>query len=93
MSSCVVDEEQDVERHFSLENLRELFQLKEDTLCDTHDQFKCKRCFKGHQVQRPPEKEINAGAGAVDTSQWNHYSELELHRVSFKAWWLRDDEY
>lgn len=81
LSACIVDENEDVERHFSLENLRELFQFREDTLCDTHDQFKCKRCFKGHQVERPPEKEINAGAGSVDTSGWNHYSELEMHRI------------
>ncbi|KAF5909390.1 DNA repair and recombination protein RAD54-like, partial [Clarias magur] len=37
LSSCVVDEEQDVERHFSLEELRELFTLNENTLSDTHD--------------------------------------------------------
>ncbi|KAJ3332153.1 DNA-dependent ATPase protein rad54, partial [Gonapodya sp. JEL0774] len=82
LSSCVVDEEENVERHFSLENLRHLFQYQEDTLCDTHDQFKCKRCFKGHQLIRPPEGQINAGAAAADTSQWNHISEGELHRVA-----------
>ena len=37
LSSCVVDEEQDVERHFSLGELRELFCLSEDTVSDTHD--------------------------------------------------------
>lgn len=37
LSSCVVDEEQDVERHFSLGELRELFALNEDTTSDTHD--------------------------------------------------------
>ncbi len=37
LSSCVVDEEQDVERHFSLGELRELFSLNEDTVSDTHD--------------------------------------------------------
>uniref|UniRef100_A0A3B4C5R1 DNA repair and recombination protein RAD54-like n=1 Tax=Pygocentrus nattereri TaxID=42514 RepID=A0A3B4C5R1_PYGNA len=39
LSSCVVDEEQDVERHFSLEELKELFALNEDTLSDTHDRY------------------------------------------------------
>lgn len=37
LSSCVVDEEQDVERHFSLGELRELFTLNEETTSDTHD--------------------------------------------------------
>ncbi|XP_045905125.1 DNA repair and recombination protein RAD54-like isoform X1 [Micropterus dolomieu] len=37
LSSCVVDEEQDVERHFSLGELRELFTLNEKTTSDTHD--------------------------------------------------------
>lgn len=37
LSSCVVDEEQDVERHFSLGELKELFTLNESTASDTHD--------------------------------------------------------
>ena len=37
LSSCVVDNEENVERHFSLEELRNLFKLKEDTISDTHD--------------------------------------------------------
>ncbi|NXS02809.1 RAD54 protein, partial [Oxylabes madagascariensis] len=37
LSSCVVDEEQDVERHFSLGELKELFTLNETTTSDTHD--------------------------------------------------------
>lgn len=40
LSSCVVDEEQDVERHFSLGELRELFTLNEETTSDTHDRLK-----------------------------------------------------
>lgn len=39
LSSCVVDEEQDVERHFSLGELRELFTLNEETSSDTHDKY------------------------------------------------------
>lgn len=81
LSSCVVDEEQDVERHFSLEALRQLFAYKDDTLCDTHDTFKCKRCIKGRQVIKPPEGVINTGATAADTSTWSHFSALELNKV------------
>ena len=37
LSSCVVDNEEDVERHFSLGDLRDLFKLNENTTSDTHD--------------------------------------------------------
>ena len=37
LSSCVVDNEEDVERHFSLGDLRDLFKLNESTASDTHD--------------------------------------------------------
>jgi len=37
LSSCVVDEEENVERHFSVGELKDLFRLNEDTLSDTHD--------------------------------------------------------
>ncbi|KAK5667392.1 hypothetical protein BDV3_007212 [Batrachochytrium dendrobatidis] len=81
LSSCVVDEEQDVERHFSLEALRQLFQYNDQTMSDTHDAFKCKRCRGGKQMIKPPEGVINTGATAADTSTWNHYSGLELNKV------------
>ncbi|KAG0364075.1 DNA-dependent ATPase protein rad54 [Gamsiella multidivaricata] len=68
LSSCVVDEDQDVERHFSQENLRQLFQLNETTeCCDTHETFKCKRCVEGRQVMKAPQ--VSYG----DTSTWNHF--------------------
>lgn len=35
----MVDEEQDVERHFSLGELKELFTLDETSLSDTHDRW------------------------------------------------------
>ena len=39
LSSCVVDGEEDVEKHFSLADLRDLFKLEKDTLSDTHDKY------------------------------------------------------
>ncbi|KAH6844828.1 P-loop containing nucleoside triphosphate hydrolase protein [Chaetomium sp. MPI-CAGE-AT-0009] len=68
LSSCVVDSAEDVERHFSLDSLRELFQYRPDTRSDTHDTFKCKRC-------RPDGKQhIKAQAMLYgDTSTWNHF--------------------
>ncbi|KAJ3332247.1 hypothetical protein HDU76_000838 [Blyttiomyces sp. JEL0837] len=54
LSSCVVDEEENVERHFTTEALR-------------------------RQQTRPGK--LNAGATAADTSNWNHFSLEELHKI------------
>eukprot|EP00069_Balaena_mysticetus_P011595 bmy_07215T0 len=68
LSSCVVDEEQDVERHFSLGELKELFTLDEASLSDTHDRLRCRRCVNNHQVWPPPD-----GSDCTsDLAQWNH---------------------
>ncbi|XP_053103240.1 DNA repair and recombination protein RAD54-like [Hemicordylus capensis] len=84
LSSCVVDEEQDVERHFSLGELKELFTLNESTTSDTHDKIKCRRCVNGHQVRPPPE-----GSDCTsDLSQWNHCAEKRgLQDVVLKTAW------
>ena len=47
LSSCVVDEKEDAERHFSIDALRQLFQFQEGAICETHDTFKCARCKGG----------------------------------------------
>jgi hypothetical protein len=39
LSSCVVDNEEDVARHFSLADLRDLFKLETETLSDTHNKY------------------------------------------------------
>ncbi|KAI9818015.1 MAG: DNA-dependent ATPase protein rad54 [Phylliscum demangeonii] len=68
LSSCVVDSAEDVERHFSLDSLRELFQFQPDTTSDTHDTFKCKRC------KADGKQSIKAAAMLYgDTSTWNHF--------------------
>lgn len=72
LSSCVVDEAQDAERHFSANDLRELFKFNEKTSCETHDTYKCKRCKDGKQI-------INLQALLYgDTSTWNHRSRSDL---------------
>ncbi|XP_057371515.1 DNA repair and recombination protein RAD54-like [Daphnia carinata] len=68
LSSCVVDNEDDVERHFSLSDLRDLFKLEDQTMSDTHDKFKCRRCVNRIQVKPPPD---DATCNS-DLSQWNH---------------------
>ena len=68
LSSCVVDSAEDVERHFTLDSLRELFQYKPETTSDTHDSFKCKRCKPdGRQHLKAPAMLYG------DTSSWNHF--------------------
>ncbi|KIJ44735.1 hypothetical protein M422DRAFT_47147 [Sphaerobolus stellatus SS14] len=72
LSSCVVDDKQDAERHFSGDDLRKLFEFKEDILSDTHDTFKCKRCKDGKQVVKSPALLYG------DASTWNHFTNAEL---------------
>jgi len=76
LSSCVVDSAEDVERHFSLDSLRELFQYRPGTRSDTHDTFKCKRC-------KPDGKQhIKAQAMLYgDTSTWNHFANEGLKPI------------
>ncbi|KAF8490707.1 SNF2 family domain-containing protein [Hysterangium stoloniferum] len=63
LSSCVVDDKQDAERHFSVDDLRKLFLFKEKTLCETHDTCKCKR---------------SPALLYGDASTWNHFTNSEL---------------
>ncbi|KAL9090802.1 MAG: hypothetical protein Q9159_001743 [Coniocarpon cinnabarinum] len=71
LSSCVVDSAEDVERHFSFDDLRELFKLREDTKSETHDTFTCTRCKKtedGGWKQQRKSKGMLYG----DANSWNH---------------------
>jgi len=68
LSSCVVDENQDVERHFTMGDLKDLFKYDDNTLCDTHDRFKCRRCINNIETRPPPD-----GSDCTnDLSQWHH---------------------
>ncbi|CAG8726542.1 4172_t:CDS:10, partial [Dentiscutata erythropus] len=71
LSSCIVDEEVDVVRHYSYESLRLLFYLNPDTICDTHDTFKCNRCEKGVQKNSRQQGET---MNYNDTSSWDHFT-------------------
>lgn len=54
LSACVVDEAEDTARHFTKDDLRQLFEFKTTTFCDTHDTYKCKRCRDGKQYVKAP---------------------------------------
>lgn len=84
LSSCVVDNEEDVERHFSISELRDLFTLNENTKSDTHDRFKCKRCVNNIQV-KPPAEDTDC---TYDLSHWNHCADKKnLVDPILKAVW------
>ncbi|KAH3680777.1 hypothetical protein WICMUC_000128 [Wickerhamomyces mucosus] len=68
LSSCVVDEKEDVERLFSTDNLRQLFEFNQNTVCDTHDSFKCKRCSGSDSKQMIRSNVMLYG----DATSWNH---------------------
>ncbi|KAI8461790.1 P-loop containing nucleoside triphosphate hydrolase protein [Phakopsora pachyrhizi] len=72
LSASVVDEQEDEERMFSRDALRELFKLNENTNSDTHDVYKCKRCENGIQIAKAPAMLYG------DQSTWNHYTNSTL---------------
>lgn len=92
LSSAVVDEKEDTERHFSIDALRQLFLFKENTLCETHDTFKCKRCRDGRQFIKSPALLYGDASTSVPPqlvfildntantvhNSWNHYTNAEL---------------
>lgn len=69
LSNTVVDNDEG-ERHFSMTDLKDLFKLEENTVSDTHDIFKCKRCMNNVQIKNPPEESDCTS----DLSQWFHCS-------------------
>ncbi|CAI5757138.1 unnamed protein product [Candida verbasci] len=73
LSSCVVDEKEDVERLFSSDNLKQLFQYQPNTECDTHETYNCKRCNKekGQFIKAPA---MLYG----DATTWNHLNHESL---------------
>lgn len=69
LSNCIVDNAEDVTRHFSLADLKELFKLEdEQVLSDTHSKFNCARCVDNQQIQPPPPTADTAS----DLADWHH---------------------
>ncbi|KAJ2864372.1 DNA-dependent ATPase protein rad54 [Coemansia erecta] len=78
LSTCVIDEQEHVERHFSRDQMRQLFQakLRGQTMCETHDQFKCRRCVRGHQAIRAPEP-----MDFADHNSWDHFCASDCQKI------------
>lgn len=85
LSSSVVDCEEDVARHFSLSELRSLFQLEENTPSDTHDKYASK-IWNGRQspwILKPIPKHrsarLNVFLKGIDiNSNWDSKSLLYM---------------
>ncbi|EIW66754.1 hypothetical protein TREMEDRAFT_70028 [Tremella mesenterica DSM 1558] len=75
LSACVVDEAEDTARHFTADDLRQLFKFHPETLSDTHDTYKCKRCQGSKQNVKS--KVLLYG----DSSTWNHLRNEDLDNV------------
>ncbi|GMM28624.1 DNA-dependent ATPase [Martiniozyma asiatica (nom. inval.)] len=67
LSSCVVDSNDDVERLFSSDNLKQLFQYNDNTLSDTHDTYSCKRCDANNR-----QKVRSSAMLYGDATTWDH---------------------
>lgn len=77
LSSCVVDAKEDVERLFSADNLKQLFQLNDKTICETHETYHCKRCNKdGRQMLKSPAMLYG------DATTWNHLNHKGLEKTN-----------
>ncbi|KIH58374.1 hypothetical protein ANCDUO_11420 [Ancylostoma duodenale] len=77
LSSCVVDAGQDVARHFSSDQLKELFKLETETPSDTHMRLKCKRCINGIESSDPPE----TADCTSDLALW-HHSQRDARKIA-----------
>lgn len=75
LSACVVDEAEDTARHFTQDDLRQLFKFHTNTLCDSHDTYKCKRCRDGKQFVKAPAMLYG------DASTWNHFPNSQLGQM------------
>ncbi|KAJ2658765.1 DNA-dependent ATPase protein rad54 [Coemansia sp. RSA 1200] len=78
LSSCVIDEQENVDRHFSRDQMRQLFhaKLRGQTMSETHDQFKCRRCVRGRQAVRAPEP-----MDFADHNSWDHFCAADAQKI------------
>ncbi|KAJ2780216.1 DNA-dependent ATPase protein rad54, partial [Coemansia linderi] len=78
LSTCVIDEQENVERHFSRDEMKQLFKskLRGQTASETHDQFKCRRCVRGHQAIKAPEP-----MDFADHNSWDHFGAGDCQKI------------
>lgn len=72
-----MDAKEDVERLFSSDNLRQLFQYNDKTICETHETYHCKRCnAAGKQSVR------STAMLYGDPTTWNHLNHAALEKTN-----------
>ncbi|KNC24241.1 hypothetical protein FF38_13685 [Lucilia cuprina] len=70
LSSTIIDNNESEEKHFTRDDLKDLFSYEADILSDTHNKLKCKRCVNNIQTQPPPDDTDCTS----HLSQWFHCS-------------------
>ncbi|XP_067621811.1 DNA repair and recombination protein RAD54-like [Eurosta solidaginis] len=70
LSSTIIDNNESDEKHFTRDDLKDLFRFESDILSDTHVKLKCKRCINNIQIQPPP----GDSDCTTHLSQWYHCS-------------------
>ncbi|KAL9924689.1 DNA repair and recombination protein RAD54-like [Glossina fuscipes] len=70
LSSAIIDNNESEEKHFTRDDLKDLFRYETEILSDTHNKLKCKRCFNNIQTQVPP----TDSDCTSHLSQWYHCS-------------------
>lgn len=84
LSESIVDADEEVERHFTQEDLKQLFRFEEGTTSHTHSVLKCQRCFKGAQATDPP----SDATSNSDLKDWHHaHDKRPLPDVMAKYAW------
>ncbi|ODV86944.1 hypothetical protein CANARDRAFT_6510 [[Candida] arabinofermentans NRRL YB-2248] len=76
LSSCVVDSNEDVERLFSSDNLKQLFKFADNTMSETHDTYNCKKCDASTGKQKVKSPAMLYG----DATTWNHINRDDLSK-------------
>ena len=68
LSDSIVDNDEEAARHFTQEDLKQLFRFEESTNSHTHQVLNCQRCFQGCQTCPPP-KDATTNS---DLKDWHH---------------------
>ncbi|EDV31865.1 uncharacterized protein Dana_GF14336 [Drosophila ananassae] len=70
LSSTIIDNNESSEKHFTRDDLKDLFSFDQKILSDTHEKLKCKRCVQNIQT-KPPSESTDCTS---HLSQWYHCS-------------------
>ncbi|KAH8251329.1 hypothetical protein KR032_008052, partial [Drosophila birchii] len=70
LSSTIIDNNESAEKHFTRDDLKDLFRFDPQVLSDTHEKLKCKRCVQNIQTKPPPDDTDCTS----HLSQWYHCS-------------------